>query len=280
VELRLTTLSENTALARPRGLFAEWGLSILLEVDNLKILLDTGQSISTIHNAVALEIDLSQIDKIVLSHGHYDHTGGLQQVLNRVRKEVEVIAHPDVWAAKYAHNPNEGSYSYIGIPFQREELESLGATFRLTRKPVWLTENIVTSGEIPMVTDYETIDPSLCMKEGDEFRPDPLGDDQALFIKTEQGLIVILGCAHRGVINTLRHAQKITGMEPIHTVVGGTHLIRASEVQMELTIAELKEIGVQRLGPCHCTGMGAATRLAQEFGEGFLFNNVGTHITF
>ncbi len=280
MELRLTTLSENTALARPRGLLAEWGLSILVEVDNLKILLDTGQSISTVHNAVALGIDLSQIDKIVLSHGHYDHSGGLRQVLGRVGEKIDVIAHPEVWAAKYAYNPNEGSYSYIGIPFQREELESLGATFRLTCEPVWLTENIVTSGEIPMVTDYETIDPGLCVKEGDEFRHDPLGDDQALFIKTEKGLVVILGCGHRGVINTLRHAQKLTGMELIHAVVGGTHLIRASEVQMELTIAELKEVGVQQLGLCHCTGMGAATRLTQEFGEGFLFNNVGTHITF
>lgn len=279
MELRITTLSENTASAR-RRLLAEWGLSILVEVDDLKILLDTGQSISTIHNAAALGIDLSQIDKIVLSHGHYDHTGGLQQVLTRMRKEVEIIAHPKVWASKYSHAPHDEGYSYIGIPFRREELESLGASFRLTPEPVWLADGVVTSGEIPLATDYEKIDPNLYIKEGDVYYPEPLGDDQALFIKTEQGLVVLLGCSHRGVINTLRHAQKLTGIEAIYAVVGGTHLFRASDVQLELTIAELKSLGVQRLGVSHCTGMRAAARLAQEFSEGFFFNNAGTQITF
>jgi len=280
MELRITTLSENTTVARPRGLLGEWGLSVLVEVDNLKVLLDTGQSISAVHNADVLGTELPQIDKIVLSHGHYDHTGGLRQVLSRRKKEVEIIAHPDVWAAKYGHNPVEKSSIYIGIPFQREELESLGAVFKLTDEPVWLSDNVVTSGEIPMTTDYETIDPGLYVKEGDELRPDPLRDDQALFIKTPEGLVVILGCAHRGVINTLRHAQKLMEVEPIHTVVGGTHLFRATEVQLELTIAELKALGIQRLGGSHCTGMPAAARLAQEFGQNFFFNNTGTRITF
>jgi len=279
MELRVTTLSENTTSAT-RGLLGEWGLSVLMEVDNLNVLLDTGQSISTVHNADVLGIELSQIDKIVLSHGHYDHTGGLRQVLSRMKKEVEIIAHPDAWAAKYNYEPRKERYSYIGIPFQREELENLGASFRLTREPIWLTENLVTSGEIPMVTDYEEIDPNLYIKQGNEFRPDPLGDDQALFIKTEKGLVVILGCGHRGVINTLRHAQKLTGVEVVHGVVGGTHLFRASEVQLELSIAELKALGVQRLGVSHCTGMLAAARMAQEFGENFFFNNAGTLITF
>jgi 7,8-dihydropterin-6-yl-methyl-4-(beta-D-ribofuranosyl)aminobenzene 5'-phosphate synthase len=106
--------------------------------------------------------------------------------------------------------------------------------------------------------------------------PDPLKDDQALFVKTSQGLVVVLGCAHRGTINTLHHARKVTGVETIYCVIGGTHLIRASELQMEMTIAGLREFGVQKLGVSHCTGMPAAMRLAQEFGPGFFFNNSGS----
>lgn len=275
---RLTTVSENTAFARPRGLLAEWGLSVLVETDDQNVLLDTGASISAPRNGFLLGVDWQRIDTIVLSHGHYDHTGGLRGVISRINKQVKVVAHPDVFDAKYMQISQDETPVYIGIPFQRAELESLGADFQLTAEPVWLTDSIVTSGEIPMITEYETIDPGLCTRRSGELVPDPVADDQALFIKTDKGLAVVLGCAHRGIINTLRHAQKVTGLERIHTVIGGTHLIRASEIQMELTIAELKEIGVERLGVSHCTGMGAAIRLAQEFGQKFFFNNTGIRI--
>ena len=275
---RLTTVSENTAFARPRGLLAEWGLSVLVETDDQNVLLDTGASISAPRNGFLLGVDWQRIDTIVLSHGHYDHTGGLRGVISRINKQVKVVAHPDVFDAKYMQISQDETPVYIGIPFQRAELESLGADFHLTAEPVWLTDSIVTSGEIPMITDYETIDPGLCTRRDGELVPDPVADDQALFIKTDRGLAVVLGCAHRGIINTLRHAQKVTGVEQVHTVVGGTHLIRASEIQMEMTIAELKEIGIERLGVSHCTGMGAAVRLAQEFGPKFFFNNAGVRI--
>ena len=276
MQLRLTTLTEDTA---PRmGLLAERGLSILVETEEHKILLDTGQSISVVYNADALGIDLSTIDKIVLSHGHRDHTGGLRQVLSRT-KDVEVIAHPNVWAAEYFKRRSDPpSYEYIGIPFRRQELESLGASFTLSKGPVWITENMVTTGEIPMTSSYEEVDPDLYLKEEGELHLDPLLDDRALIINTEQGLVIILGCAHRGVINTLRHAQELTQREPIHTVVGGTHLFRASQERIELTIADLKEFGIQRLGVSHCTGLRVTARLAQEFGDIFSFNNAGTRI--
>ena len=270
--LRITTLSENTA-----GLgnfLGEWGLSILVETDGPNILFDTGQSISASHNADILGIDLSQIDKIVLSHGHFDHTGGLRQVLRRIGKEIEIIAHPDMWQAKYA--TREGEDRYIGIPFQRQELESLGARFNLTTESVRLTDNIMTTGEVPMVTDYEEIEPYLVVKEDAGFKPDKLLDDQALIINTEPGLVVILGCAHHGIINTLYHAQQLTGVKTIDTVLGGCHLMDASEERVWLTIAALKEIGVQRLGVSHCTGLPASAIMAQEFGDKFFFNNAGT----
>ncbi len=273
--IQFTTLSENTAIRM--GLLAEWGISILIEADDHKILFDTGQSFSAAYNAIVLGIDLSQIDNIVFSHGHADHTGGLLPVLKMMKKQVEVIAHPDIWAAKYAKR-SEGREEYIGVPFPREEAESLGASFHLSKEPVWLSENIVTSGEIPMVTEYEKVDPILYVKERGELKPDPLWDDQAIFIKSEKGLIVILGCAHRGIINTLRHAQKLTGVESVYAVIGGTHLMSASPERMDLTIAELLSFGIQRLGACHCTGLPASAMLAQTFGESFFFNNAGTCI--
>lgn len=275
MSIQITTLSENTA--GRVNLLAEWGLSILIEAYGYQILLDTGLSFSAAYNAITLGIDLSHIDKIVFSHGHFDHTGGLLHILKMLSCTVEVIAHPDIWALKYARRP-EREEEYIGVPFPKEAAETLGASFNLTREPVWISENIVTSGEIPMTTEYEKIDPMLYVKEESEFKPDPLWDDQALFLKSEKGLVIILGCAHRGIINTIRHAQKLTEVESIYAVIGGTHLISASPQRMDSTIAELLNFGIQKLGVSHCTGLPASAILAHIFGEAVFFNNTGTRI--
>jgi len=273
MRLRITTLSENTA--NMGDFLAEWGLSFLVETEKETILFDTGKSITTSHNARALGIDLSRVDKIVLSHGHSDHSGGLRQVLRVMRKKVEVIAHPDVWANKYSRRQGKRD-RFSGIPFQWQELESLGASFTMATEPVKITDNIMTTGEVPMVTEYEEIDPALFVKTNAGWQPDKLLDDLALIINTEKGLIVVLGCAHRGVINTLYHARQLAGTKQIYAVLGGAHLTSASEERVRLTIAALKELGVQRLGLCHCTGLPATSLLAQEFGDRFFFNNTGT----
>jgi len=270
MELRITTLSENTA---NYGFLAEWGLSILVEVDGLRILMDTGLSFSAVHNAQLMGIDLSTIDRIVLSHGHADHTGGLREVL-KIKGEVEVIAHPDIWTAKHVQRDQEG-IQYNGIPFSREELESLGARFNLVREPAHITDHVITTGEIPMLSGYEEIGNNLFVKEGGALCPDPLADDLALTIDTDFGLVVILGCAHRGIVNTLRHAQNLTDKELVYAAIGGTHLFRASEEQVEKTIGDLREMGIQKLGVSHCTGFRAAARLAQEFEGIFFLNNAG-----
>lgn len=274
MEVRITTLSENTA---NYGYLAEWGLSILVEVDGARILMDTGLSFSAVYNAQLIGIDLSAIDCIVLSHGHADHTGGLREVL-KIKGEVEVIAHPDIWAAKHVQRNKEG-VQYNGIPFLREELESHGARFNLVREPIHITENVMTTGEIPMFSGYEEIENNLFVKEAGTLHPDPLADDLALIIDTDFGLVVILGCAHRGVVNTLRYAQNLTGKELVYAAIGGTHLFRASEERLEKTIADIREIGIQRLGVSHCTGFRASARLAQEFEDIFFMNNAGTCVT-
>ena len=239
--------------------------------------MDTGLSFSAVHNAQLMGIDLSTIDCIVLSHGHADHTGGLREVL-KIRGEVEVIAHPDIWAAKHSQRNKEG-VQYNGIPFLREELESLGARFKLVREPVNITEQIMTTGEISMFSGYEEIENNLFVKEAGMLHPDPLADDLALIIDTDFGLVVILGRAHRGIINTVRHAQSLIGKELVYAAIGGTHLFRASEEQLEKTIADLREIGIQRLGVSHCSGFRVSARLAQEFEDIFFMNNAGTRVT-
>jgi 7,8-dihydropterin-6-yl-methyl-4-(beta-D-ribofuranosyl)aminobenzene 5'-phosphate synthase len=275
MEIRISTLSENTA---NYGFLAEWGLSILVEVDGVRILVDTGLSFSPVHNAQLMGIDLATIDRIVLSHGHADHTGGLREVL-KIKGKVEVIAHPDVWASKYTRRRRQEKEQYIGIPFSREELESRGARFNLVREPAHITEHVMTTGEIPMLSDYEEIEDNLFVKEGDMLRPDRLADDLALVIDTDFGLVVILGCAHRGIINTLRHAQNLMGKDLVYAAIGGTHLFRTSDERIKQTIADLKEIGIQRLGVSHCTGFHASARLAREFEGSFFLNNAGTRLT-
>lgn len=274
VEVRITTLTENTA---SYGFIGEWGLSILVEAEGPKMLFDTGMSFSAVHNARLSRVDLSTVDRIVLSHGHVDHTGGLGEVLKRTGG-VPVFGHPDIWAEKYSLRGQEGM-RYVGMPFSRGELESLGARFELSSKPVEIADRVMTSGEVPMVFGHESVDGNLLVKHGGSMLPDPLADDLAVIIKADFGLVVILGCAHRGVVNTLRHAQKLTGREQVYAVIGGTHLMRASPERVESTIAELKQMGVQRLGLSHCTGFPASARLAQEFGDAFFHNQAGTSVT-
>lgn len=274
MEIKITTLSENTA---GPGALAEWGLSMLVEADGMKILFDTGGGMAAVPNAELMRVDLAAVDRIVLSHGHYDHTGGLLEVLRRAGGK-EIIAHPGVWARKYG-SLDDSPKRYVGIPFIRDALEVLGTTFNLSKEPVKLSEHVMTTGEIPMLTDYEIVEKYLCVMEGNELKQDPLNDDLALIIDTEFGLVVILGCAHHGIVNTLVQAKKVTGKELIYAAIGGTHLVHASKERLEKTAAALREMGVQYLGVSHCTGFNASAYLAREFGDRFFQNNAGTRLT-
>lgn len=275
IKIKITTLSENTGTY---GFLGEWGLSLLIEADGKRILMDTGLGIAAVHNADLLNISFSEIDTIVLSHGHVDHTGGLREVLKRTGAK-QIIAHPEIQSSKYITR-RPGEYQYIGIPFSDDELESCGALFEFSTKPVDITPHIITSGEIDMLTDYETIDENLFVKHGGSFIPDPVADDLALIINCDYGLVVICGCAHRGVINTINQARKITGNNRIHAVVGGIHLIRSDEERIERTIFDLQGMGVQHICVSHCTGFTASTRMAQEFDDKFMLNNAGTRLEF
>jgi 7,8-dihydropterin-6-yl-methyl-4-(beta-D-ribofuranosyl)aminobenzene 5'-phosphate synthase len=275
MSIKITTLSENTA-GQP-DVLAEWGLSVLVETDKGNVLLDAGNSLSVVNNIDCLDIDIAKIDKIVLSHGHFDHTGGLRDLLKKLKRELEIICHPDVWNAKYSRKENKPD-RYIGIPYNLNELESLGARFILTTEPFRINEIITTTGEIPAVTDFESMDPSLFIKTDEGWKPDPVMDDLALVVETASGLLVILGCAHRGMINTLYHVKELKPDKKIYMVMGGCHLKDATDEVIWQSISSLNELGVKKLALSHCTGMHASMILAQTFGEDFIFNHTGNII--
>jgi len=272
VEIKLTTLCENT-VSGP-GFTAEWGWSIHIQSDGLNILFDTGANIATVKNADKLGIDLKALDMIILSHSHQDHTGGLREVLKRTGHP-EILAHPAIWIPKYKKRKPEKPAEFNGIPYRMEEIEK-HAVLKLIQGSVQLSDAIMTTGEVALTTDFEKLDPDFYVNENGTLRPDDFPDDLALIIKAPQGLVIVLGCAHRGVINTIQHARKITGEESVHAVIGGTHLFPKKKPQVQKTIDALKEIGVGNIGVSHCTGMDAAMQFADAFGDRFFFNNAGT----
>ena len=273
-KVEVVTLSDNIA---GRGFKAEWGLSLLIEAEGRRILFDTGASDIAVKNAHTAGIKLDGVDTIVLSHAHADHTGGLLAVLNETGM-VNIIAHPDIREAKYACRHGEQSRC-IGLPFSLEELESAGARFHLSRDSVEIAPGIITSGEIPMVSEFEKIDESLLVEKSGVMHGDRLADDLALIVKTHAGLVVVLGCAHRGVVNTLLHASKLTGVSCILAVIGGMHLWNACEEQVSATVAALKAMHIEHIVASHFTGSLASRRLAQEFGGRFSDNCTGSKFT-
>lgn len=274
MKLTLTTLSENTA-AGP-GCTAEWGWSIFIQTDGLNLMLDTGAGLATLRNAEKAGIPLKTVDKIVLSHAHADHTGGIRDVLQRA-EQPEVIAHPAVWVPKYKKTEKDPAAVFNGIPFAEHELEKFAA-FYLSKDPVRITDSILTTGEVRRQTGFETIEPYFFRKEQDRLVPDDFPDDRALIFKTEKGLVIVSGCAHRGIINTILHAREITGETRVHTVIGGTHLYPKKDVQVEQTIRALNELDVQHIGVSHCTGFTAAMQLSRAFGDRFFLNNAGNQM--
>jgi len=268
-DLCLTIVVENSASLGNSSLWAQHGLSIFLELgfglERMKLLLDTGASSEVmLHNADALGLDLSEIDLICLSHGHYDHTGGLMGILQRAEDRVCILAHPDIFAPKLKARP---AIEFIGLPFSRTELEAAGAIILEARGSVIVTSGVMTTGEVPRIETFEKVEGFWTVKDG-QYCPDEIPDDQALAIDLPgKGLVVITGCAHAGIINTIRHAQKITGVEELYAVIGGFHLMGADDKRIDNTAEALQRLDPTIVRPGHCTGQKAVCRLQEALGD-------------
>ncbi len=259
----------------------EHGLSMLLEIGSKRVLIDTGQTSAVTHNLGLLGVAPASLDLIALSHGHYDHTGGLPHVLERAGgKRLPVYLHEKAFGEKYSDS--RGERRFVGIPYRQERLTALGADWRPIREPQELLPGLWVSGSVPRITPYETGDAHLVAPDaatGCDCQ-DPLEDDMALFCRTARGLVVVSGCTHSGLVNVIRHGLALTGCTQLHGWIGGTHLGPANETQQDATLAQLVDFQPAFVAANHCTGFRMMARLQAAFGERFIPAFVGTEIVF
>ena len=261
--LRITLLVDHQAL-RP-DLETEHGLSFLLEADDDVLLFDAGASGAAFRNAERLGLPWRRISRIVLSHGHADHTGGLEPFL-RALPEAKVYLHPRAMTPKYSLHPGRPPRP-LSMPQEIHSLlQARMGQLHWATAPMCLGKGIGLTGPILRRHPEEAISgPFFLDPEGRE--TDPLEDDQALWITTDHGLVVLLGCAHAGVANTLDHIRTLAGEKSILAVIGGLHLSAAAESRVQSTLGALREAGVQLVAPVHCTGNVGASAIRNAYGE-------------
>ncbi|WP_168565719.1 MBL fold metallo-hydrolase [Crateriforma spongiae] len=263
MNIEVTVLAENTV--RGRQLLAEHGWACYLRCGSDGLLWDTGQGMAIAHNARELGLSLTQVQTVVLSHGHYDHTNGLAEVWD-ANPGVQIVGHSACTEAKFRRLA-DGSVRDVGMKTSiRDGLTSIKNRWnpcdvsRCMVGPLW------TTGPVPRITDFEDTGGDFYLDDACQ-TIDPIVDDQAFFFDTAAGIVVLLGCAHAGVINTLMHICQLRPNRPIDTVIGGMHLGSASQNRIRETIRGLTDLGVQRVAPSHCTGFSAAAKMRAAFGD-------------
>ncbi len=269
--MKVLTIVENTSTGGK--LRAEHGLSVLIENKGQYVLFDTGQTNAIIDNALYLGVDLKKINFIVLSHGHYDHVGGLKYVLEQVN--APIFSHPEIFRKRYSKKDN--NFRYIGIETE-EFFKNLNANFNFHEGPIEVTSDIFTTGYVELKTEFEEVDKDFVYEKDGKYIKDDVPDDLSLVLNLKRGLFIVFGCAHRGIINIINHCESVFGKKVIG-FIGGTHLGPASPNQKEKTIEALKKMPqIELIGPSHCTGIKMTCRLSCEFGSKVFYNNVGSYL--
>jgi len=285
--LQSTDMVKRSMTLPPNFPLAEHGLSCLLKVyrgaEEHVALLDAGVSSTCFfHNARVLNVDLSKVEAVVLSHGHPDHIGALPEFLNKAAKGIPVVLHPNAFLQRGLNNPITGRR----VEFPRLDeaaLKETGAVlYKIKEASTLFSDLILISGEVKRVTDFEKGFPWAEAKIDDKWVVDPFHDDQGVAVKVKgRGLVVISGCSHAGIINTVKHLQAAAQTSKVHAVLGGFHLTGPIfEPIIGPTIEEMKKIGPDFVMPMHCTGWQAINQFAKEMPRQFILTTVGTTYVF
>jgi len=263
-------------------LLAEHGLVVHIRLGEAgrEILLDAGKTkVSLVHNLPRLGIDPGAVDQVVISHGHPDHTGALLEFLELVGRPIPIVVHPDAFLERWFERPDGTRQG----PWQqdRQAWEAAGAEIVTLDGPYELAPGCLATGPVPRRTAFEKVMSSALCRRGEELTNDPIHDDQSIVINVrDKGLVVVAGCAHSGIVNTVLYAQEISGVERVWAVLGGFHLGGAEPEALESTIEMLRSLGPQLIMPCHCTGFEATCRFARELPGKFVACAVGTTLKF
>ncbi len=256
-KVKITILSDNCGLA---GYAVEHGFSLWIEIDKRHILFDTGNDGTVLTgNAAIAGVCLADADVLVLSHGHYDHSGGIPQFIE-LAPVVDIYAHPGIRRRRYSIR--EGAKAISMPAASAAALERLpNENLHWVTGPVQLSENLLLSGPVPRETSYEdTGGPFFLDSAG--LQADPITDDMMMVARVKDGIVVLTGCSHSGIINILNWAQQRFPELPLKAVIGGFHLVNASEERLQKTITALQKMPIEQLIPCHCTGEEASRLLA------------------
>jgi 7,8-dihydropterin-6-yl-methyl-4-(beta-D-ribofuranosyl)aminobenzene 5'-phosphate synthase len=272
-----------------KSVHAEHGLAYYVEsVVNGKTttcMFDYGlDPVGVMNNIGLLGLDLGKANAFSLSHGHFDHWMGavsiLKQNQSRIAGGTPFYVGEEAFAHRYALRPGSTEAMDLG-QLRKEDIEALGLKVVEVKDPVQIIPGVYFTGNIERVTTYEKVPPSLLIKRGEKPEPDDFRGEQALFFNVKgKGLVVLSGCAHAGIVNTVKHAQKIVGTDKVHAVMGGFHLINAKPEVIQQTVTDIKAMKPDYIVPTHCTGFEAITTFAREMPAEFNLNTAGTQYTF
>ncbi|MGI6452053.1 MAG: MBL fold metallo-hydrolase [Syntrophomonadaceae bacterium] len=276
MKVSITILVENTTPVAP--LIGEYGFSALVTVDEHTILFDTGSNQALFTNSAILGEKIGDADAVVISHGHFDHTGGLVPYLQKYGPK-PVFAHPHLFAVR-PKPLGKNRERQIGCPYSESQIIEAGGQLTYVDNFFELYQDVYITGEIPRKSVFEDAGGDFKMMVNGSLQEDIIIDDMALIVNHPEGLIIVSGCAHAGIINTISYACEKTGNSKVLAVIGGTHLVGASQERIAKTIDALKKYDPDKVIVSHCTGFYAAAGILHELGDRVVKGETGMQFQF